>query len=142
MNCATTADALRPVLFGAGEAKPRQEDGSLTLGEVAESSLQTEVDDQVGHAPRVYVPVGDCPCWCVIATSRRSLDDARAACIPGQRAARSSGLMASRPKLARVRAPSARKSRASTTDAIVISASIVGVSTPTRTARSVKKTRE
>jgi hypothetical protein len=35
-----------------------------------------------------------------------------------------------------VRAASARKSRPSTTDAIVISASFVGVLTPTRPARS------
>jgi len=41
-----------------------------------------------------------------------------------------------------VRFPSARKSRASTTEATVMSASIVGVATPMRRARSVRNTNE
>ena len=65
--------------------------------------------------------------------------------LPGpltQRAASSSGDMPSRPSVLTVRTPSRRKSRASTTEAIVITASITGVGTPRRAARSVRKISE
>jgi len=58
------------------------------------------------------------------------------------RAANSLRLVSSRPRLVMVRFPSARKSRASTTEATVMSASIVGVATPMRRARSVRNTNE
>ncbi len=55
-------------------------------------------------------------------------------------AASCSGERPSRPSVASVRLPSARKSRASTTDATVIRASIAGVGTSRRAARSEKNT--
>lgn len=59
-----------------------------------------------------------------------------------QSEASSLAVMSSRPRVDRVLFASARKSRAKTTDAMVISASIVGVSTSSRSARSVKNTKE
>jgi NTE family protein len=59
-----------------------------------------------------------------------------------QSAASRSGDRPSRPSVVSVRAASARKSRARTTDAIVTTASIAGAGTPSRAARSVRKTSE
>ena len=59
-----------------------------------------------------------------------------------QSAASSSADMPSRPRVLRVRTPSARKSRASTTCVIVMTESITGVGTSRRAARSARKIRE
>ena len=52
------------------------------------------------------------------------------------------GRHAVEPEGVMVRLPSARKSRARTTEATLMTASITGVATPSRAARSVKKIRE
>ena len=73
---------------------------------------------------------------------RRGEDRARARLRRAGRpqiAASSSAESPSRPSVVSVLAPSARKSRASTTEAIVTTASIAGVGTPRRAASSVKK---
>jgi branched-chain amino acid transport system permease protein len=59
-----------------------------------------------------------------------------------QSAASASGDIPSSPSVLTVRLPSRRKSRPSTTDATVMTASITGVSTPRRAARSERKTSE
>src|SRR3954449_5130650 len=67
------------------------------------------------------------------------LNDKLGACP--QRLSSCSAVRSSSPKEFIVRAPSARRSRARTTEVISIIASIVGVGTASRRARSVKKTR-
>lgn len=114
---------LRPTLADLGVAR---ED----LPALEEAAL---ADVVIRNAPRTHSHAELVRRW------RTRIADARAG---RQIAASSSGVMPSRPSVVTVRLPSARKSRASTTEATAMTESMTGVGTPTRVARSVRKTSE